>query len=64
MFNLENSGINEMLVEENSINVDLEVLVICLFEWVRMVFVFYVIEGYRYEDIVSMLNMVVGLSKV
>lgn len=53
-----------MLVEENSIDVDLEVLVICLFEWVRMVFVFYVIEGYRYEDIVSMLNMVVGLSKV
>ena len=63
MFNLENSGINEMPAEENSTDVDLEALVIRLPERARMVFVLHAIEGYRHEDIASMLNMAVGSSK-
>lgn len=63
MFNLESSGINEMPAEENSTDVDLEALVIRLPERARMVFVLHAIEGYRHEDIASMLNMAVGSSK-
>ena len=63
MVNLENSGINEMPAEENSTDVDLEALVIRLPERARMVFVLHAIEGYRHEDIASMLNMAVGSSK-
>ena len=63
MFNWENSGINEMPAEENSTDVDLEALVIRLPERARMVFVLHAIEGYRHEDIASMLNMAVGSSK-
>ena len=42
---------------------DLEALVIRLPERARMVFVLHAIEGYRHEDIASMLNMAVGSSK-
>ncbi|NOH57042.1 RNA polymerase sigma factor [Alteromonas sp. 07-89-2] len=63
MFNLESSGINEMPAEENSTDVDLEALVIRLPVRARMVFVLHAIEGYRHEDIASMLNMAVGSSK-
>lgn len=63
MFNLENSGINEMPAEENSTDVDLEALIIRLPERARMVFVLHALEGYRHEDIAKMLNMAVGSSK-
>jgi len=63
MFNLENSGINEMPAEGNSTDVDLEALVIRLPERARMVFVLHALEGYRHEDIANMLNMAVGSSK-
>ena len=63
MFNLENSGINEMQAEENSTDVDLEALIIRLPERARMVFVLHALEGYRHEDIAKMLNMAVGSSK-
>ena len=63
MFNLENSGINEMPAEGNSTDVDLEALVIRLPERARMVFVLHALEGYRHEDIANMLKMAVGSSK-
>ncbi|WP_394222422.1 RNA polymerase sigma factor [Alteromonas gracilis] len=63
MFNLESSGINEMPAEQNSTDIDLEALVVRLPERARMVFVLHALEGYRHEDIASMLNMAVGSSK-
>jgi len=55
--------VQRMFNLENSTDVDLEALVIRLPERARMVFVLHAIEGYRHEDIASMLNMAVGSSK-
>jgi RNA polymerase sigma-70 factor (ECF subfamily) len=63
MFNLESSGIHDMAAESQSTDVDLEAMVVRLPERARMVFVLHAIEGYRHEDIASMLDMAVGSSK-
>lgn len=64
MFNFEMSFVMINVVEFDSVEVDLEVLILWLLECVCMVFVLYVIEGYWYEEIVVMLGMVIGFSKV
>ncbi|GMM67306.1 MAG: RNA polymerase sigma factor [Pseudomonadota bacterium] len=63
MFNLESSGIHDMAAESQSTDIDLEAMVVRLPERARMVFVLHAIEGYRHEDIASMLDMAVGSSK-
>lgn len=63
MFNLEASGIYEMVAESNSTDIDLEGLIVRLPERARMVFVLHALEGYRHEEVATMLNMAVGSSK-
>ena len=63
MFNLEASGIHEMAAESNSTDIDLEGLIVRLPERARMVFVLHALEGYRHEEVATMLNMAVGSSK-
>ena len=63
MFNLEASTIHEMAAESNSTDIDLEALIIKLPERARMVFVLHALEGYRHEEVATMLNMAVGSSK-
>ncbi|BFT31782.1 RNA polymerase sigma factor [Alteromonas sp. D210916BOD_24] len=63
IFNVEESGLGDMAADGDSTEIDLEALIVRLPERARMVFVLHAIEGYRHEDIASMLNMAVGSSK-
>ncbi|MEW9798507.1 RNA polymerase sigma factor [Alteromonas sp. CYL-A6] len=63
MFNIEHSDAEHRSAESDMHSIDLEALVVRLPERARMVFVLHAIEGYRHEDIASMMNMAVGSSK-
>lgn len=63
MFALETSSAMSLPSEVCTTDVDLEALVVRLPERARMVFVLHAIEGYRHEDIATMLGMAVGSSK-
>ena len=63
LFNLEDSGADMMPAEESADKVDLDVYIARLPERARVVFVLHAIEGYRHEEIATMMNMAVGSSK-
>ncbi len=63
IFNVEESGLSDMPADGDSTEIDLESLIVRLPERARMVFVLHAIEGYRHEEIATMLNMAVGSSK-
>ncbi len=63
MFNIEGSAAEHHTAEGSAGEVDLEAYIARLPERARMVFVLHAIEGYRHEEIASMLNMAVGSSK-
>lgn len=63
MFNIEGSAAEQFHAEASTGEVDLESYIVRLPERARMVFVLHAIEGYRHEEIASMLNMAVGSSK-
>lgn len=63
MFNLETSSAMTNVAESDSAEVDLEALILRLPERARMVFVLHAIEGYRHEEIATMLGMAIGSSK-
>ena len=63
MFNIEDSEANFYAAEQSTDLSELERHVARLPERARIVFVLHAIEGYRHEDIASMMNMAVGSSK-
>lgn len=63
MFNIEGSAAEHEEATGSSSDIDLESLIVRLPERARMVFVLHAIEGYRHEDIATMLDMAVGSSK-
>ncbi|MEG3765930.1 RNA polymerase sigma factor [Alteromonas sp. 14N.309.X.WAT.G.H12] len=63
MFNIEEAGGGQMVAPSCSSEVDLDALICKLPERARWVFVLHGIEGYRHEEIATMLNMAVGTSK-
>ena len=63
MLNIETSGIAEPAAPQETNDNDLDRHIRALPERAQLVFVFYAVEGYRHEEIASMLNMAVGSSK-
>ena len=63
MFNIEDSEAMNAPAESSTDSIDLDGYVSRLPERARIVFVLHAIEGYRHEDIASMMNMAVGSSK-
>lgn len=63
MLNIETSGITEPVAPQETDDNDLDMHIRALPERARLVFVLYAVEGYRHEEIASMLNMAVGSSK-
>lgn len=63
MLNIETSGITEPAAPQETNDNDLDKHIRALPERARLVFVLYAVEGYRHEEIASMLNMAVGSSK-
>ncbi|SFD08166.1 RNA polymerase sigma factor [Pseudoalteromonas denitrificans] len=60
---IETQGMDEHAIEaEHDLN-GLDKLILRLPERARMVFVLYAVEGYRHEEIATILNMAVGSSK-
>ncbi|GGW83654.1 RNA polymerase sigma factor [Alteromonas halophila] len=63
MFSIDESEAQYHAAPADAHSIDLEALIVRLPERARMVFVLHAIEGYRHEDIASMLGMAVGSSK-
>ncbi|WP_370738935.1 RNA polymerase sigma factor [Thalassotalea litorea] len=63
MFSIEDTHISEPTVNEHPELSDLDKTILKLPEKARLVFVMFAVEGYRHEEIASMLNMAVGSSK-
>ncbi|GAC13657.1 RNA polymerase sigma factor [Aliiglaciecola lipolytica] len=63
MFNIEDTEANYYAADQATDLSELERHVSRLPERARIVFVLHAIEGYRHEDIASMMNMAVGSSK-
>lgn len=59
----EDAGMDEQAIEDEHDLNGLDKLILRLPERARMVFVLYAVEGYRHEEIASILNMAVGSSK-
>ena len=62
VFSIEDQGIEEAHVEMNDVS-ELDKHIMRLPERARLVFVLFAVEGYRHEEIASMLGMAVGSSK-
>ena len=62
MFSIEDTVIEEQSVEMGELS-DLDQHIMKLPERARHVFVLFAVEGYRHEEIATMLNMAVGSSK-
>ncbi|MFW8590868.1 RNA polymerase sigma factor [Glaciecola sp. 2405UD65-10] len=63
MMNIEDAGIEPFSDENTHCSNQLEGLIMRLPERARMVFVLHAIEGYRHNQVASMLNMAEGTSK-
>lgn len=63
MFSIEDSEVMQHSAEESTGSIDLDSYVVRLPERARLVFVLHAVEGYRHEEIATMLNMAVGSSK-
>lgn len=63
MFNIEDSEAMHAPAESSTDSIDLDSYVSRLPERARIVFVLHAIEGYRHEDIASMMDMAIGSSK-
>ncbi|MFC3095218.1 RNA polymerase sigma factor [Alteromonas sediminis] len=63
VFNIEDAGLHEDADAGSAGDIDLEAYILKLPERARMVFVLHAIEGFRHEEVASMLDMAVGSSK-
>ncbi len=63
MFSIEETHTTEPTINEHPELSDLDKTIMKLPEKARLVFVMFAVEGYRHEEIASMLNIAVGSSK-
>jgi RNA polymerase sigma-70 factor (ECF subfamily) len=63
MFSIDDSEVMQYSAEESAGDVSLDDYIVRLPERARLVFVLHAIEGYRHEEIATMLKMAVGSSK-